>query len=92
MPANKQSVDDFYRSYVRRLVKDAKADAGMTYKELAAALRLNGVRIGTQVLINRINRGAFKIAFVFQVFAVLGIKTIDIPEPPKSLKRSATKR
>lgn len=92
MPASRSPVDEFYRSYLRRLVKEAKADAGMTYKDLAKALRANGVRIGTQVLTNRVNRGAYKAAFAFQVFSVLGIKSIDIPEPPKTFRKQQPKR
>ena len=87
MPRNASPQDDFYRSYVRRLVKDTKADAAMTYEDLADALRKNGVHIDAQVLTNRINRGAFTLAFAFQLFAALGIDSIEIPGPPRGLKR-----
>ena len=72
MPRNASPQDDFYRSFIRNLVKDTKAAAGMTYEDLADALRANGVHIDAQVLTNRINRGSFTLAFAFQLFAALG--------------------
>ena len=39
-----------------------------------------GVKMETQALINRINRGRFTFTFALQVLAALGVKSIQVPQ------------
>lgn len=71
---------ELYVARAKTLVKELREDKQVSYEELAKRLAAYGVRMETQALINRINRGSFTFAFALQVLAALGVKSIDIPQ------------
>ena len=74
------NVRELYVACAKSLVKELREDKRVSYEELARRLVAYGVRMETQALINRINRGSFTFAFAMQVLAALGVKSIDIPQ------------
>lgn len=67
--------------YERR-AKDAlrKAMDSTSYEDLAAKLRRKRVDISDKGLENKIARGTFTAAFLFQCLDALGVKRIDVSE------------
>ena len=75
---------DFYEARAKSLIKDLRESNGVSYKELARRLEAYGVVIDDRVLINRINRGGFSLAFALQVLAALGATSLEVPTLPRS--------
>ena len=75
---------DFYEARAKSLIKDLRESKGVSYKELARRLEAYGVVIDDRVLINRINRGGFSLAFALQVLAAMGTTSLEVPALPKS--------
>lgn len=73
---------DFYEARAKSLIKDLRESKRVSYKELARRLEAYGVVIDDRVLINRINRGGFSLAFALQVLAALGATSLEVPALP----------
>lgn len=73
---------DFYEARAKSLIKDLRESKGVSYKELARRLEAYGVVVDDRVLINRINRGGFSLAFALQVLAALGATSLEVPALP----------
>ena len=74
------NVRELYVTRAKSLVKELREEKSVSYEQLAERLVSYGVRMETQALINRINRGRFTFAFALQVLAALGVRSIDIPQ------------
>ena len=68
----------------KSLIKDMRETKGVSYKELARRLEAYGVAVDDRVLINRINRGGFSLAFALQVLAALGATSLEVPALPNT--------
>ena len=75
---------DFYEARAKSLLKDLRESKGVSYKELARRLEAYGVVVDDRVLINRINRGGFSLAFALQVLAALGATNLEVPSLPNT--------
>ncbi len=69
-----------YEARAKSLVKELREEKQVSYEKLAERLVAYGVRMETQTLINRINRGRYTFTFALQVLAALGVKSIPIPQ------------
>ena len=76
----------YYERETKRIIKENRKYAGVSYKELALRLEAYGVHVDSQVLINRINKGKFSFTFALQVLAALGVDDIYIPTYPPTEK------
>jgi hypothetical protein len=63
-----------------RLVKARLAWAGLNQEQLAQRLSQTGRPVSAQSIRSKIARGTFSAAFLLEVLAALGSKTIDIPD------------
>lgn len=70
---------DFYALAAKAIVKDARAQRQVSYKNLARLLEANGTHIDPQVLINRVNQGAFSFAFALELLAAMGVEHLEVP-------------
>lgn len=66
------------------MLLNLRKDKDLTYSELARRLQGYCVRISTQVLINKLNRGTFTFSFALQVLVAMGEKNLRLPSPPPS--------
>lgn len=71
-----QSVD--WEREARRIVKALMVRNDCSAKRLSLLLELEGVAIEPRALANRINRGAFSLAFFLQVAHALRVDNVDI--------------
>lgn len=78
---------DFYAHAAKSLIKAARVDRNVSYKNLARLLEAQGTHIDVQVLINRVNQGKFSFAFALEVLAAMGVERIDIPRPMSKVAR-----
>lgn len=78
VPRGKRA-QDFYAHAAKAIVKDARIQRQVSYKNLARLLEANGTHIDPQVLINRVNQGAFSFAFALELLAAMGVEHLDIP-------------
>ena len=81
VPRGKRA-QDFYALAAKAIVKDARAQRQVSYKNLARLLEANGTHIDPQVLINRVNQGAFSFAFALELLAAMGVEHLDVPRMP----------
>ena len=78
---------DFYRARAKSAIKELREQKGISYEELARRLSQSNPRMEVQVLINRINRGAFSFAFAMEVLAAMGEEQMAIPKLPETVVR-----
>ena len=78
VPRGKRA-QDFYALAAKAIVKDARAQRQVSYKNLARLLEANGTHIDPQVLINRVNQGAFSFAFALELLAAMGVEHLEVP-------------
>jgi hypothetical protein len=69
-----------YEARAKSLVKELREEKHVSYEQLSKNLVAYGVKMETQALINRINRGRFTFTFALQVLAALGVKSIQVPQ------------
>lgn len=79
---------DFYAQAAKSLIKAARVDRKVSYKNLARLLEAQGTHVDVQVLINRVNQGKFSFAFALEVLAALGVERLEIPRPPAKVARA----
>ncbi|UCU92134.1 DUF6471 domain-containing protein [Hydrogenophaga taeniospiralis] len=65
---------DFYARAVKSIIKSARVDRKVFYKNLARLLEAQGTHVDVQVLINRVNQGKFSFAFALEVLAAKGVE------------------
>ena len=73
------------------MLQNLRKDKDLTYSELARRLEGYGVRISTQVLINKLNRGTFTFSFALQVLVAMGETSLRLPSLPASLSKRSSK-
>jgi Domain of unknown function (DUF6471) len=69
---------DAWQEFACELVKDAVAQRGLNYPQLAQLLAEKGLDIAPKTLSRRINRGTFDAGFFLRCLTALGVETIDI--------------
>jgi hypothetical protein len=74
----------FYKAQAKSIIKETRESQQFSYKELARQLETPDQPVKVQLLINQINDGTFSFALALQLLAAMGIKSIDIPTPPKA--------
>jgi hypothetical protein len=72
--------DKDWESMATRMIKSALSLKGVKYPELAARLRRLGIEETPSSLSTKINRGAFKAAFMLQVLKAIDIQHFTIPD------------
>ncbi|MBL8390039.1 MAG: hypothetical protein JNK17_17655 [Hydrogenophaga sp.] len=78
VPRGKRA-QDFYAHAAKAIVKDARTQRQVSYKNLARLLEANGTHVDVQVLINRVNQGAFSFAFALELLAAMGVEHLEVP-------------
>jgi hypothetical protein len=71
---------DRWHEYAKRSVQAELAGAGIGYKRLAQLLKEDDPASDETAdsLARRINRGTFPLAFAFRIYAVLGVRNLDL--------------
>jgi len=62
----------------KRILKAQLARRDITYDELSAKLKANGIDISAKNLATKINRGRFSFAFALQVMDALSIRKVEL--------------
>jgi len=63
-----------------RLVRARLALSGLSQKELAERLSRAGRKVSAPSINSKIARGTFSAAFLLEVLAELGVKTVEFPD------------
>jgi uncharacterized protein CbrC (UPF0167 family) len=71
--------DKFWQDFARNLLKAELKRYGLTYKDLAQRLTDNGTPDSAENLANKISRGGFSAAFLFQCLSAIGCQNIELP-------------
>lgn len=79
MPIGSQS-DEKWEKRASRLVRARLALLGVSQKELAKRLSKPGREVSAASVNNKIARGTFSAAFLLEVMAELGAKSVDFPD------------
>ncbi len=72
--------DRVWEGMATRIIKSALSLKGVNYPELSKRLRRLGVEETASSLSNKINRGAFKAAFLLQVLKAIDMHHFTIPD------------
>ncbi len=72
--------DRVWEDMATRIIKSALSLKGVNYPELSKRLRRLGVEETASSLSNKINRGAFKAAFLLQVLKAIDMHHFTIPD------------
>jgi len=75
--------DDLWGEYAKGVLKAELKRRGVSYKELASRLTENGTPETERNIANKISRGSFSAAFLFQSLAVIGCTTIRLDDLPE---------
>jgi hypothetical protein len=67
-----------WQAQAKGLIRAELARRNLGYKELAERLAQIGITESERNLSNKINRGAFTVAFLLQVMAALGVKNLQL--------------
>jgi hypothetical protein len=70
--------DKVWQDFARNLMKSEMKRRGMTYKDLAERLTAAGTPDTPENLMNKVSRGGFSAAFLFQCLNAIGCKNISI--------------
>ncbi len=85
-----------WNEYAKRGIQGAMSGEGVSYKRLAKLLLEDdpASEETAESLLRRVNRGTFPYAFALRVFAVLGIKNLDISriQTDADVREAAAKR
>ena len=65
-------------SYAKGVLRAEMLRKGMSYADLVAALGAAGVKETEANLRNKVSRGSFTAAFLFQCLSAMGVKTLHI--------------
>ena len=82
----------FYDLRAKALIKEAREERQMTYKDLARRLEAQGTVMDVQVLINRVNKGRYTFAFALQLLAAMGVDHLKIPPLETKLRKPEVKK
>lgn len=74
------NVSDTWESRAARLVRARLALSGISQKELAEHLSRDGRTVTAASINSKIARGTFSAAFLLEVLAVLGVKSVEFPD------------
>lgn len=69
-----------WNSRAKRLIKSELAKREIDYIKLAELMNAIGVNEKQVNIANKINRGAFSLAFALQVFKAIGINNLDLKD------------
>jgi len=72
--------DKAWEEMAMRMIKSALSLKGVNYPELAQRLRRLGIEETASSLSTKINRGAFKAAFMLQVLKAIDMPHFTIPD------------
>ena len=72
--------DRVWEDMATRIIKSALSLKGVNYPELSKRLRRLGIEETASSLSNKINRGAFKAAFLLQVLKAIDMHHFTIPD------------
>lgn len=72
--------DKSWEQMATRMIKSALSLKGVKYPELSQRLRRLGIEETPSSLSTKINRGAFKAAFMLQVLRAIEIEHFSIPD------------
>ncbi|WP_230631610.1 DUF6471 domain-containing protein [Sphingomonas sp. Leaf37] len=74
------NVPDTWEGRAARLVRARLALSGISQKELAEHLSRDGRSVTAASINSKIARGTFSAAFLLEVLAVLGVKSVEFPD------------
>lgn len=67
-----------WSAYAKRILRAEMHRQGVSYADLVAALAAAGVKESEANLRNKVSRGSFTAAFLFQCLSVMGVKTLHL--------------
>lgn len=70
--------DKVWQDFARNLLKAELKRRGLTYKELAQRLTDAGTPDSAENLANKVSRGGFSAAFLFQCLSAIGCKNVSL--------------
>lgn len=71
-------MSDDWSAYAKRVMRSEMQRVGMSYADLVIALDATGVKESEANLRNKVSRGSFTAAFLFQCLRVMGVKTLHL--------------
>lgn len=77
-----------WRAYAKRTLRTEMQRAGVSYADLVEMLGHTGVKETEVNLRNKVSRGSFTAAFLFQCLSAMDVKTLYLPEQKKALDSS----
>lgn len=84
--------DQLAHEWVKRLLRSEMVKHGVTYADLVTRLVHVGLEEEEVALRNRVSRGAFSAAFLFQCLAVIGTKSVSVELLDYVMDNRATKK
>lgn len=69
-----------WNGYAKRVMRAEMAGRGVTYAKLVELLGENGVKETEANLRNKVSRGSFTAAFLFQCLAVMKVTTLHLSD------------
>lgn len=69
--------DKVWQDFARNLLKSELKRRGLTYKDLAQLLTEGGTPDTPENLMNKVSRGGFSAAFLFQCLNAIGCKNVS---------------
>ncbi len=70
--------DKAWQEFAKNLLKSELKRRGLTYKDLAQRLTEAGTPDTAENLANKVSRGGFSAAFLFQCLAAIGCKNVSL--------------
>lgn len=67
-----------WSNYAKGVLRAEMMRKGMSYADLVSALDTTGVKETEANLRNKVSRGSFTAAFLFQCLSVMGVKTLHL--------------
>lgn len=80
MSKNAKPLGPDWEQRAARLVRSRLAAAGLSQKDLALLLTKEGRPVTPSSINSKIARGTFSAAFLLEVLAALGSKTVEFPD------------
>lgn len=67
-----------WSAYAKGILRAEMLRKGMSYADLVTALAQNGVKESEANLRNKVSRGSFTAAFLFECMDAMGVKTLHL--------------
>lgn len=67
-----------WSAYAKGILRAEMLRKGMSYTDLVTALAQNGVKESEANLRNKVSRGSFTAAFLFECMNAMGVKTLHL--------------